>query len=122
MPTLQPIVCAIAGVAIATLSLLAPAQAVTLNAEQRAMAQACRADARQLCASVERGEGRMLACLGAHKTRLAPACRAQVDKMESCPAEIKKRCPGVEETTELSQCARAKRDELSAHCRATIGG
>ena len=102
MPTLQHIVCAIAGVAIAVLSLQAPAQAVTLNAEQRAMAQACRTDAQQLCASVKRGEGRMLACLSEHKTRLAPACRAHVDTTESCQAEVKKLCPGLVEPAGLS--------------------
>lgn len=42
----------------------------------RAAMQACRADASSLCSGVERGGGRILACLKQHESELSSGCSA----------------------------------------------
>ena len=37
--------------------------------------QACKADYKKLCADVQRGGGRIIACLNAHKDELTTACQ-----------------------------------------------
>jgi hypothetical protein len=117
--------CAIAlvpTVAIAALSLPAPGHAQIPTAEQRALMQTCRADARKLCADVKPGGGRVVACLSENKASLSPDCQAQIGRVETCPAEVRKLCPDAGGETELRKCASEKRDTLSAACRAATGG
>lgn len=42
---------------------------------QRQAAQACRTDIRTHCANVERGGGRIIACLRENSEKLSPDCR-----------------------------------------------
>jgi methyl coenzyme M reductase subunit C-like uncharacterized protein (methanogenesis marker protein 7) len=64
------------------IAVMAPVLAQQTGAESRsrmsAFVQACGADARSHCASVQRGGGRIIACLKAHAGDLSPACRTML--------------------------------------------
>jgi hypothetical protein len=55
---------------MAFVGLLSPANAQGANARQ-----ACRADYEQFCSGVQRGGGRILACLKSHANELSPECQ-----------------------------------------------
>lgn len=110
-------VMAFGGLCVALLCFGAPAAA-----NERAMAQACRADARKLCPGMRPGDGRIAACLHENEGQLSSACQAQLGKVDSCSAEMKRLCAGAPGESEKRQCAKDKRTELSAGCRAAAGG
>lgn len=119
--SVSPAIALVPIVAIAALGVSAPGHARFPTAEQRALMQTCRADARQLCADVKPGGGRVVACLSENKARLSPDCQGQIGRMETCPAEVRTLCPEAVGETDLRKCASAKRDALSATCRAATG-
>jgi Cysteine rich repeat len=57
----------------------APAPAPSQQAIKDVRA-ACEADAKKLCAGVQPGGGRILQCLGQHKTEVSDACKQAVMK------------------------------------------
>jgi hypothetical protein len=73
----------VAAAATAACSTTARAQASSqMQAQVMAMAQACRVDIGQHCANVQRGGGRILACLQGHSGELTPSCRDAMPKAE----------------------------------------
>lgn len=106
-----------AGFALATLWFSAH-----VAANERAAMLACRADARQLCANVQPGGGRIASCLRENEVQLSSGCKAQLGKLEACAVEMTKICPQAQGEGELRQCVTHKRAELSAQCRAAAGG
>lgn len=50
--------------------------------QQRALANACGADLRTHCANVQRGEGRILACLQQNSARLSQGCRDALARLQ----------------------------------------
>jgi hypothetical protein len=48
---------------------------------------ACETDMKRLCADVEPGDGRQIACMAAHEAELSEPCRAMVSKKRD---ELKK--------------------------------
>jgi hypothetical protein len=110
-------VMAFGGLCLALLWFAPPAAA-----NERAAMRACRADARQLCAGVQPGGGRVAICLRKNETQLSAGCQAQLGKFEACAAEMNKLCPQAQGEGELRQCVSDKRAELSAGCRAAAGG
>ena len=54
--------------------------------DRRAAREACAGDARKLCADVQRGGGRIIACLRQHDAELAPACRDVLAAFKAPPA------------------------------------
>jgi len=56
--------------------LVVPTGAAAQNGERGALRTACMDDYKKFCAAVERGGGRIVACLRAHEGELAPACRS----------------------------------------------
>lgn len=69
------------------ISLALPLLAAPVRAQQPAQTQpsqadraACTADFKKLCAGVQPGGGRALACLSKQKEQLTPDCRAVVEK------------------------------------------
>lgn len=63
-------------------SFILPALVAPAAAQQPTQAEmaACMADARKLCAGVEPGGGRILACLSQNKSQISPDCKAVVEK------------------------------------------
>jgi hypothetical protein len=62
---------------------LSPACRTQLGAAREkaaTFAEACKADARRLCAGVAPGGGRVLACLRSHQAELSPGCRGALSK------------------------------------------
>jgi hypothetical protein len=51
------------------------AQAQSMKPRAAAVARACRTDLNQYCAGVQRGGGRIVACLKANQDKLSPACQ-----------------------------------------------
>lgn len=69
---------------LATLAASAAAQqGLTLTPEGRAKlmeaARLCRPDIERFCATVKRGEGRILMCLSEHRAELQPDCRTTLE-------------------------------------------
>jgi hypothetical protein len=54
-----------------------------MKAQARALAQACRADFSRLCPDVQRGGGRILACLRGHSDELTPPCHDAIVKVQT---------------------------------------
>jgi Cysteine rich repeat len=103
-----------------SLALLWFAQPAAAN--ERAAMQACRADAQKLCAHVQPGGGRIVACLRDNEANLSSSCQAQLGAVEACAAEVKKLCPQAQGEGAMRTCASQKRAEFSAGCRAAAGG
>ena len=62
-----------------------PAPTPTVPSEVRA---ACEADVAKLCAGVQPGGGRIMQCLGQHKTEVSDACKQAIMKAkERKPAQ-----------------------------------
>ena len=60
---------------------LALTLSLSVNARSKAeMREACMDDFKRHCMSVQRGGGRILACLQSHMNELAPACREVVEE------------------------------------------
>jgi hypothetical protein len=78
--------------------------------------QACRADARKLCAGTQPGGGRMLACLQEHEAELSPDCRAALPALQRCAKEMQSVC-GDSGRRGLRECVRKNADKLSPECR-----
>ena len=71
--------------ALAALPLLiaSPASAQGgMSAAQRQAAQACMPDMRAYCSGVERGGGRIIACLRQNSERLSPNCRQALSSVQ----------------------------------------
>ncbi|MDB5365477.1 MAG: Cysteine rich repeat [Rhodospirillales bacterium] len=56
------------------------------QAQLRAIADACRADAQKLCQATEPGEGRIITCLRARNSELSQACRTVLPQAPATPA------------------------------------
>jgi hypothetical protein len=57
-------------------------------AQQKAMQEvraACQADAQKLCASVQPGGGRIVACLKEHKEQVSDGCKQAISKARQNP-------------------------------------
>jgi hypothetical protein len=78
------------GFAIAASGALAdePPAAQPTPAQQKAMQQvraACQADAQKLCAAVQPGGGRIVACLKEHKDEVSDGCKQAISKAKQNP-------------------------------------
>ncbi|MCQ9380176.1 hypothetical protein [Methyloversatilis sp. XJ19-49] len=110
-------VMAFGGLCLALLRFGAPAAA-----NERATVQACRADARKLCPGMRPGDGRIAICLRQNEVMLSSACQDQLGEVDACKAEARKPSPEAQGEVELRPCAKAKRAELGACCRAATEG
>ncbi|MDX9722471.1 MAG: cysteine rich repeat-containing protein [Myxococcota bacterium] len=85
---------------------------------------ACREDAERFCADVERGEGRVAACLLQNEAQLSADCQAKVQTVKTrietaekaCSTEISQFCSGMERGPGLAACLREHREQLSSGC------
>ena len=80
--------------------------------------QACRADAKTVCAGTKPGGGRLLGCLKAHEAELSPDCKAALPTLEQCARELQSAC-GDAGRRGLRECVRKNADKISPECRRT---
>lgn len=68
-------------------------------AQQRAVAKACAADIKSLCADVKPGGGRVRDCVKSHFGELSAPCQDVVTKVaaigKACKADVKQFCADV---------------------------
>ena len=93
----------------------------------RAMAQgqavgACAADVQSQCSGVQRGEGRIRACLEEHVDALSEPCKARISNAlavdQSCGSAIKQICAGVKPGgRRILACLRKAIDRLPDACK-----
>ena len=58
-----------------------------MTAQARTLAKMCRSDARQFCASIQPGGGRIVACLEERKAELTEDCRSALAKASELRAK-----------------------------------
>jgi hypothetical protein len=85
-------------------------------------ASSCRDDMQKLCASVQPGGGRAVACLKQHAGELSAACRAALPVFEQCRQEVQALCGADGGPHELRACLRSNATKLSPECRAAGRG
>jgi hypothetical protein len=100
------------------LLLLAPAGAIA----QQAMHQACAADFAKICAGVQPGEGRVMACVREHFGQLSAPCQnalmANVTITRVCKADAEQKCAGVEPGGgRIQACMKDHFTELGERCQ-----
>lgn len=86
----------------------------------------CAEDAKKLCPGVERGQGRMRACLKQHEGELSEACKQQITvartRSGACAGDIERLCSQIEPGKgAIRACLSEHLDELSPECKAQVG-
>ena|ERR1700745_881387 len=94
-------------------------------AQQTAIANACAADIKSLCAGVTPGEGRLEACIKTHSGEASDGCRAALLKdaaiRNACAADIKQNCAGIPlGSGRLGACMKAHFANLSDACKKAL--
>ena len=100
------------------LLLLAPAGAIA----QQAVRHACAADLTKVCAGVQPGDGRILACVREHFGQLSTPCQnalmANVTITRVCKADAEQRCAGIQSGGgRIQACMQDHFTELSEPCQ-----
>jgi len=89
----------------------------------------CADDIKKFCKDVQRGGGRIVACLEQHQSELSEACKnargshpALRRAQGACQADITKFCKDVQPGGgRILKCLEAHNSELSAECKAERG-
>ncbi len=86
-----------------------------------ALREACRADYRNFCASVQPGGGRIIECLKQHETELSPGCLASLGSVAECREQAKKICASEnQDAAALRACIKTHASEFSPECRQAL--
>jgi hypothetical protein len=98
--------------------LLVPAEAIA----QQAMRQDCAADFAKVCAGVQPGDGRIMACVREHFRQLSAPCQnallANVTITRVCKADAEQNCAGTEPGGgRIQACMKDHFTELSERCQ-----
>ena len=98
--------------------LLTPAGAIA----QQAVRQVCTADFTKVCAGVQPGEGRIMACVRIHFGQLSAPCQsallANVTITRACKADAEQKCAGIQPGGgRIQACMKDNFTELSARCQ-----
>ena len=109
----------VASLGVACMLLLAPAGAM---AQQGAARQACGADIKQMCAEVERGDGRLKACVKEHFGQLTASCQtaliSNVTITKACKADAQQKCGGIQPGGgRIQTCMKDHFTELTEPCK-----
>jgi hypothetical protein len=112
----------VASLGVACMLLLAPAGAM---AQQGAARQACGADIKQMCAEVERGEGRLKACVKEHFGQLTASCQtaliSNVTITKACKADAQQKCGGIQPGGgRIQTCMKDHFTELTEPCKEAL--
>jgi len=105
----------------AALALCAPGA----SAQEKTPAGACAADIKAKCAGVERGQGRIAACVKEHLNDLSPACQAKIAALaagsKACRTDVKEHCADVRRGRgRIRECLRSALANLSDACKESI--
>ena len=112
----------VASLGVAWMLLLAPAGAM---AQQGAARQACGADIKQMCAEVERGDGRLKACVKEHFGQLTASCQtaliSNVTITKACKADAQQKCGGIQPGGgHIQTCMKDHFTELTEPCKEAL--
>ena len=112
----------VASLGVACMLLLAPAGAM---AQQGAARQACGADIKQMCAEVERGDGRLKACVKEHFGQLTASCQtaliSNVTITKACKADAQQKCGGIQPGGgRIQTCMKDHFTELTEPCKEAL--
>ena len=112
----------VARLGVACMLLLAPAGAM---AQQGAARQACGADIKQMCAEVERGDGRLKACVTEHFGQLTASCQtaliSNVTITKACKADAQQKCGGIQPGGgRIQTCMKDHFTELTEPCKEAL--
>jgi len=112
----------VASLGVACMLLLAPAGAM---AQQGAARQACGADIKQMCAEVERGDGRLKACVKEHFGQLTASCQtaliSNVTITKACKADAQQNCGGIQPGGgRIQTCMKDHFTELTEPCKEAL--
>ena len=112
----------IASLGLACVLLLAPAGAM---AQQGAARQACGADIKQMCAEVERGDGRLKACVKEHFGQLTASCQtaliSNVTITKACKTDAQQNCGGIQPGGgRIQTCMKDHFTELTEPCKEAL--
>jgi len=108
-------------IVVAALTLWAPAA----SAQDRPARGACAADIKSHCAGVERGQGRIAACVKEHLKDLSQPCQVKVAALaagsKACVADVKERCAGVRPGRgRIRECLKSALADLGDACKDSI--
>jgi hypothetical protein len=86
---------------------------------------ACAEDVQKFCKDVQRGQGRVRACLKQHENELSDACKRQISaartRSGACAADIQKFCRDIEPGRgAIRACLSAHLEELTPECKAQV--
>ena len=95
------------------------------SAQDRPARGACAADIKTHCAGVERGQGRIAACVKEHLKDLSEPCQARVAALaagsKACVADVKERCRDVRPGRgRIRECLKSALENLSDACKESI--
>jgi hypothetical protein len=96
--------------------LLAAASAAPMAFAAEPPGGACRDDTKRLCASVQPGRGRVMACLQQHEADLSAGCKSALPVMQRCAQDVKAACAGAGKRG-MRECVRNQSDKLSPECK-----
>jgi hypothetical protein len=113
-----PLLGAVVTLALVLLLLLAPAGGIA----QQAVRQDCAADFTKVCAGVQPGEGRVMACVKEHFGQLSAPCQnallANVTITRVCKADAEQKCAGTQPGGgRIQACMKDHFTELSEPCQ-----
>jgi hypothetical protein len=81
----------------------------------------CASAVKEMCKGIQKGEGRIMACLAEHADHLNPECKAKIETMKSehpCFMDHKL-CPGMKWGAGLGKCLK-ENPNTSAACKAKM--
>ena len=93
--------------------------------QERARVGACAADIKEKCAGVERGEGRIRACVKEHLTEFSEPCQTRLAKVaaigKACSADVKQKCAKERGRARKATCIKGVLGEVGDKCKEALG-
>lgn len=113
----------------AELSPACQAQRGTIKQMAQEVHKDCQADVQRLCQGVQRGGGRIRACLISHAAELSPVCKQAGEQLQAfrdtvhpgCHADAQRLCQGVEKGGgRILACLQSHPGQLSPTCQEQV--
>ena len=92
------------------------------NAQVRGVSRACAADIRTLCAGVQPGGERIVACIKSNFEKLSEPCQSQMLRLaairKACSADVRRFCAGTQVGAgRVAECMKPHLADVSDTCR-----